>query len=210
MTRRPIIDPLDPTADMEAWVNTSRGTRGVWHYAGAYGETRLEQVPGGGTFHLTPAERRFNMTKAHKAEMCMFRNGTFVLQSAPEDDPDVEALRESPAGMTDEAVVELVNAHHKTFAKALGEMSSPVALERVLATALSEGVSVGKVDAVRRRLAEIDPASASSTESGATADPAAAGVDETPSTIDPGIRGPQKVDIYDDAAFGAGDAVAAG
>lgn len=187
----PILAPQDPHVDMEAWRNTARGTVGIWHYAGAYGETRMELVPGGGTFHLTPAERRLNQEKALNAQVCAFRNGT-VVPVRTEAVDDTDEVRSNPAALTDEEVAELVRGHHKTLGRALRDITNPVTLARLLDAARVEEVTLGKINAIEARLVEVAPTPAPVTE---VADV------ETPPAADAPPE-PEAADIYDDAAFG--------
>jgi hypothetical protein len=157
MNQIPVVDPVNPFKGMETWQNTSKGRVQVKRFTGVYGETKAELIPGGRTFHVTPAERRMNSTASATPELDPWTNGTLVLVQGVDGEPDAELVAANPVAMTDDAVRELLDSHHKTFEKRLGDLSNPITLARILEIGTEDGVSIKRIEQIRARLAEVTP-----------------------------------------------------
>lgn len=153
------IDPVDPYRGLEAWKNTARGVVWITRLTGRYGETEPMKVPGGGTFHVTPAERHLNSDVAYAPSADPFRNGQFVLVKASPETPqtDLVIIERSAAGLTDDEIARMFGAELGEFTKAIDQIDNATALLRILEAAKLADAPYSRVEAVRGRLRQLAP-----------------------------------------------------
>ena len=112
----------------------------------------------GRRIQLTARERQMNSDRVAEEERDPFANGTLSPVRIPDSSKDsAQAIVDSPNTMSDEQLLELVGAHHKTFEKRLTEITSPYVVRRMLAAAQNGEVDVTlkRVEAIEGRLQEL-------------------------------------------------------
>jgi len=164
----------------EVWRNTGQG-RIVIRRMNELGGWRHESIRGGGEVHLTEQERRYNQSLS-TPDQDPFSNSMLIRVDV---DPDTPANAMPPMEqLSDERIDALLDAHWKTMEKALGEISSVLAVRRILARAEETGASAKRIEQLRNRLHELDP-------DAPLPRPVTRAV-----TVESDIADPQEVDIY--------------
>lgn len=152
-------DPIDPYAGLEAWQFTGKGTLWIKRFTAQFGGVADHKINGGMTFHLTPAERRFNSDASASKDMDPFQNGTCVPvrlteQTSPEDR---QLIEQNTATLTDEQIVELLGQHTNKLPKTLAAITNAVTLGRVLEIAQQQDVTNSKIVHIKARINEVAP-----------------------------------------------------
>lgn len=115
-------------------------------------------VNSGRRIQLTEQERIMNQDRVADESMDPFANGTLSPVRLPDSSKEsAQAIVESPNTIGEEDMVKLLDGHHKTFEKKLGEITSPYVVRRMLAIAQSDDVDVTlkRVEAIESRLREL-------------------------------------------------------
>lgn len=150
-------------ADLETWQNIGRG-RVVIRRDTLHGR-KDEIVSGGKTFHIAEEDRRRNSELAASVDLDPFKNGVLVPVRLLDGTEDAAEIAENPNLMGETEMVALLKGNFKTLEKRVGEIRNPVVLERMLELARTEDATVGKLEAVKARLAEVAPSLAGPPES---------------------------------------------
>ena len=140
--------------ELEVWTNPTRGVVVVWKHNGA-GVLDAELVKPGRTVHLTTFEKRLNQERAASAELDVFANGTLQPVRLIEGDPSEAAS--NPNWLSAGDMAALLQSHHKTFEKRVGEITNAATLERLLEVARDKDATVKQVELIRARLSAVSP-----------------------------------------------------
>jgi hypothetical protein len=148
-----------PTNDVtiEIWKNTTHGMRWCKMHDRA-GNENTKLVNSKRTFSITPLDRQLNQDIAATPQLDLFRNGTFELVRKA-DDTNMDEIQ-SPDSLTEGEVVALsmeVMGNPEGIDFYLKDVSSPVALNRVLDQLVADGVDKSAVSYVKMKIAKFDP-----------------------------------------------------
>jgi predicted HTH transcriptional regulator len=140
--------------ELETWQANGRI---VLRKVDAGGKTQEILVNAGRRIQLTEAERQMNEDRVADDKRNPFTNGTLSPVRIPATSESAQAIVANPNAMTDEDLLELVGAHHKTFEKKIAEVTSPYVVKRMLAAAQTGEVDVTlkRVEALEAKLAEL-------------------------------------------------------
>lgn len=166
------------TSELEMWENPGN-SRVVVAKLDARGQRRSEMVNGGRKFHITPLERRMNQEMAYNETLDVFKNGTLRPVRLIEGTEDANEIASNPNHLSDSDMVELLKGHHKTFEKRLSEIKNPGTVERLLELSQSKDIdaSTSRVQMIRDRIVEMDPATVEEVQAqGAVNDALAGGI----------------------------------
>lgn len=139
---------------LEIWENVTEALLGLLKldHRGANAEVL---VRGGGKVTLTPEEREINEAMIPDEKFNPFRNGMLRAVKLT-DSPDATPV-DSSAALSDEELAEFFKKPAAAFSKALKEVESSVLLQRLVTHGEQNEATVKQVDAVKARLAEVDP-----------------------------------------------------
>jgi len=140
--------------DKEIWKNESAGYVGV-NLWGARGEVVQKMVAGGRNLYIS-TEERTKLNPVAEGNNDPFKDGTLSVVTMLDDAEDLEEIQANANIITEEEMLALVKGHHKTFEKALVEISSPGVLARIREVAVAENVSIGTVTKIDDRIASLD------------------------------------------------------
>lgn len=140
---------------VELWKNTAAGMR--WFVTfDAIGKEQGRTVNGNRTFTITPFERKINQERAANASLDHFRNGTFLLVEAAED-TDMDEIADTQA-RTDREIEQMVNdlkGDPKLIDEFLGNIESPITLNRLLEDIVVDGgLPKSVTDAVKKKIGD--------------------------------------------------------
>lgn len=145
----------DPQGPLEEWKSMVRGRRSICRWT-EKGEIYYESVLYGGTFHITPEERRKNESRARDQRDNPFKNGTFAMvEAAPDDDDSQE--RSKSESYTDEELSDIINQSTAKFEVALGKVTEYVTVDRIYNIARKEEVGGKKMTLITKKLKELNP-----------------------------------------------------
>jgi hypothetical protein len=142
-------------AQIEVWSNPTAGTVFVRKMDHRGELTRWEQVNSGRRFNITLEERRLNMEIAADEGLCVFRNGTLQPVRLIGEDEESRELAANPNAMSESDMRGLLTGHFKTFESKLAQIHNPATLERMLAVAYDQDVTIKRVETIRERLAAV-------------------------------------------------------
>lgn len=146
----------EDTPELETWQANGRIVLRKYGINGAVDEVMVNR---GKKIQITEKERRLNQARVIDERSDPFANGTLSPVRLPESSDDsTKAIVESPNAVSDEELRELVdNAHHKTFEKRLGEITSPYVVRRMIKMTSEDDVDVTlkRVEALETRLREL-------------------------------------------------------
>lgn len=149
----------------EVWKNTASGMRWA-QTTDRHGKSVAKLVQPGKVFTITAFDRQVNQDSAATASQDLFRNGTFVLVKAAADTVLDEI--ESPDSLTDgevQALIYDVLAKNVSVDEAIGNISSPIALSRILtALVIEEDVPKGVIEAVQKKFDLVEGGTRAKTE----------------------------------------------
>lgn len=144
---------------LEVWKNVAKGMRWITRFD-VQGRESDAKIMAGRTFTLTPFERQINQEKAASPELDFFRNGTFVLvRGASGEDGTNEEEIQSPASLTNDEIEELVQralADPDDLDQILGELTSAVALDRILEFMVAYDAPTELIDKTREKFHQAD------------------------------------------------------
>jgi hypothetical protein len=149
----------------EVWKNETAGMRWV-KVTDRLGKGQARVVQAGKVFTITPFDRQINQDSFATPQQDLFRNGTFVLVKSAEDTIMDEI--ESPDSLTESEVQSIVYdilAKKTTGERAIRDINSPIALNRILtALVLEEDAPNSAVDAVKTKHAKMEGGTPVATE----------------------------------------------
>lgn len=140
--------------ELETWQANGRI---VLRKIDAGGKTQEILVNAGRRIQLSEAERIMNQDRVADDKRNPFTNGTLSPVRIPDSSESAQAIVANPNAMSDEELLELVAAHHKTFEKKIAEVTSPYVVKRMIAAAQSGEVdaTIKRVEALEARLVEL-------------------------------------------------------
>lgn len=144
--------------DQEEYETWQANGRIVLRKFNRVGSLEAVLVNSGRRIQLTEQERIMNQDRVADAAMDPFTNGTLSPVRLPDSSKEsAQAIVDSPNTMAEEDMVKLLDGHHKTFDKKLGEITSPYVVRRMLALAQSDEVdiTVKRIEAIETRLREL-------------------------------------------------------
>lgn len=141
----------------EEWRSVVRGPRGIARFNDK-GERTIERVEGGGTFFITPDERRRNQKICRDSRNDSFTNGAFVMMGAVEEDANsMSMMEERSTVLEDDELLVMLDSRQANFIKAVAEINDAITIQRLYELARKEKVGDAKVKAVAKRVKEICP-----------------------------------------------------
>lgn len=143
--------------DLELWQNIGR-SRFVLKKFSAKGDLVGEIVNGGRKFHVSTRERHINSELAANDKLDPFSNGMFTPVKLLDSTDDLEQIASNPNLMGESDMADLVKGRVDALRKRIGEVGNDVVLERLLEVAKENDASIGKVEAIEARLADLRPA----------------------------------------------------
>jgi hypothetical protein len=144
-----------PKAQNEIWMNPGLGTVFIKKMDHRGELTRWEQVNSGRRFNITSEERRLNMEQAADETLDVFRNGTFQPVRLIGEDEESRELASNPNAMSESDMKALLSGHFKTFEHRVGQINNASTLERMLALAYDQDVTVKRVQRIEERIGEV-------------------------------------------------------
>lgn len=144
------------TPELETWENTGNSRIFLKKYSHS-GDLRNEMLGGRRKVVLTPAERRINQELAASKQQDPFSNGMLAPVRLVETAEDLEEIHSNPNLMSETDMRDLLKGHFKKLESRLAEVDSEAMLNRLLEIAEAEDVTVGKVEAIKARLADFKP-----------------------------------------------------
>jgi hypothetical protein len=142
-------------AQNEIWMNPTAGTVFVVKMDHRGELTRHEQVNSGRKFNITTEERRLNMERAADESLCVFRNGTLQPVRLIGEDEESRELASNPNAMSESDMKALLSGHFKTFEAKLGQVNNGATLDRLLAVAYDQDVTIKRVQAIQARISQV-------------------------------------------------------
>lgn len=142
--------------DVEEWESVVAGLRGIviWDDKG---EWSVDDVEGGGTFYITPENRR------RQARMCKdqadnpFTNGAFRMVAAVDGDANSQSLLDENKVPDEDDLELLLDMSWAPFAKGVAAIDEPLTLERLYRLARKNEVGGKKFKTITDRLKAVDP-----------------------------------------------------
>jgi hypothetical protein len=143
--------------DLESWKNVTLGPVFVRRLDHRGELNKVEEVPGGRTFHLTPEERRINSEQAADEDLDFFRNGQMQPVRLLDDSDEARELSSNPNLLSETDMRELVHVHAKTFEMRIKAIRNPTTLQRLMVIARDEDATIKRVEMITARLSELSP-----------------------------------------------------
>lgn len=158
-TTVPSEPPSGPEAQLELWRNGGRG-RVLVNRFGADGKIRAELIGAGKSFHLTPAERRYNQELAALPKLDVFTNGTLQPVRLLDGEPDTQTLLDNPNHIPEDDARKVFRMTDQQFKARLETITNEAALQRLfdLANDRQTRATVWQLRAIEARLASVAPA----------------------------------------------------
>jgi hypothetical protein len=145
-------------AQNEIWMNPTAGTVFLLKMDHRGELTRYEQVNSGRKFNITTEERQLNMERAADESLCVFRNGTLQPVRLIAEDEETRELASNPNAMSESDMKALLSGHFKTFEAKLAQINNGATLERMLALAYDQDVTIKRVQSIQGRIGEVTAA----------------------------------------------------
>lgn len=157
MERECTMTEIKATADeLETWENVSQG-RVVIKKFSSRGDLIDEMIGGRRTFHVTTQERHFNQERAANDELDPFANGLLAPVRLLDSTEDAAEIAANPNLMSESEMGLLLKSSVKVIEKRMLEVRNPALVQRLHDMAIEGDCSIGKVTAIKARLAEIAP-----------------------------------------------------
>lgn len=143
-------------AQNEVWINPTAGTVFLKKMDHRGELTRWEQINSGRRFNITTEERRLNMESAADESLCVFRNGILQPVRLIGEDEESRELAANPNAMSESDMKTVLSGHYKTFEAKLAQINNVATLERMLAVAYDQDVTIRRVERIRERVSEVN------------------------------------------------------
>lgn len=142
--------------ELEVWKSLVLGPRGINRFS-EKGERVIERVDGGGTFDITPDERRRNQRLVRDARNDDFTNGTFILLTAVDSDPNSVSLWNQPQALEDDELEAMLDLPYARFLERLEEVNEAVTAERLYMLCRKVDAGTQKLKATTAKLKALNP-----------------------------------------------------
>lgn len=140
--------------DQETWKNVTAGK--VWvRKTDRRGELKDELVRGGGLLKITTDDRMYNQERAASAELDNFKNGRLVPVKILDTAEDVAEIAANPNLMSESDMSAALKGNYKALEKKLKDITNEVTLQRMLDIAVSEDLSLSKIQLVQSRINDV-------------------------------------------------------
>lgn len=146
---------MPANANMETWKNVTPGTVFIRRLDHRGELTRDEQIDAGKVFHVTPDERRINSEMAATEGLDVFRNGQFTPVRLLDDSDEARELANNPNVMSESDMKALLKANVAVFQTKVAAITNPTTLDRLLAIAHDQDVSIKRAELVKARLTQV-------------------------------------------------------
>ena len=142
--------------DMEMWESRANGLIYVKKY-NEQGQLIEVCVPGGRKIQLTPRERRINQELVASDDLDVFQNGMLAPVRLIDSERDTEVLQHNSNAMSETSMKALFRSQIKTFTTKVGEITNPIALQRLMEVASEVDATMRQVGVIKERLAQVSP-----------------------------------------------------